>query len=67
MISGRSSGSVGGIDPGVVDDHVHRAITVVALCADDEAGDQGDRNNGDNDERGETGRHFDLRKRRGAP
>ena len=35
-----AAGAVGGIDPCVVDDQVHRAVAVVALCADDEAGDQ---------------------------
>ena len=56
---------VGGrIDSSVVDDEVHRAVAVVSLGADDQPGDQRDRNDGDNDECGETGRHFDLRNRR---
>ena len=55
---------VRGVDPSVVDDEIHRPIVVVPLRADNQAGDQRERNDGDNDECGETGRHFDLRKRR---
>ena len=50
-----------GIDPCVVDDEIHGAVAIVALRADDEAGDQGGRDDGDNDESGEAGGHCDLR------
>ena len=61
---GHRSLGVRRVDPRVVDDEVYGAVAVVALRADDEAGDQRDRDDGDDDEGGETGRHFDLRKRR---
>ena len=51
----------GRIDSRVVDDEVHRAVAVVSLGADDQPGDERDRNDGDNDECSKTGRHFDLR------
>ena len=41
----------------VVDDQVKGTAAIVALCADDEAGDERDRDDGDNDEGRETRSH----------
>ena len=45
------------IDGGVGDDEIHRPIVVVALGPDDEAGDEGRRDDRDNDVSGQAGRH----------
>ena len=46
-----------GIDAAVGDDQVDRTIQILALRADDEAGDERAADNEDDDQRGQAGRH----------
>jgi hypothetical protein len=48
---------VAGEHDGVVHDQIDRTVVVVTLGADDQAGNQGHRNDADDSERGETGGH----------
>jgi hypothetical protein len=58
---------VGGVDLGVVDDDVDRAVTIVALGSDDESGNQRCRDDTDDDVGGKAGGHETLRERRRKP
>ena len=54
---GHRAATVGGIDARIPDDEVHGTVVVVALGADHEAGDEGDRDDRDNNVSGQARRH----------